>query len=453
MATTAENRRMWDAADRILLRGATVIDPAAGIEERQDIFIRRGKIEGLAPRITREADLTVDVGGWVCAPGFGDLHVHFREPGGEESETIETGSRAAAAGGFTRVACMPNTTPPIDTRADVEFVIRRAQAAGHCRVFPVGAGTQGRRGEILAEMREMQLAGAVAVSDDGSPVASAQVMRRLLEYAGTWDLPVISHSEDPHLSAGAVMNEGYWSTVLGLPGNPAASEGIAIARDVRLCELTGARLHVAHVSTAEGVETIRMAKARGVPVTAETAPHYISLTDGALRTFDPVFRVAPPLRTEEDRRAVIAGLKDGTIDIIATDHAPHAQDYKDKELDQAPPGMIGLESSLGVCLEYLHHREGMSLTDLVRLFATRVADIAGWGGGRIQMGEDVDLTLFDPKEEWVVDPDRFASRSRNCPFRGWTLRGRVKMTVCAGRLTHAEQARFLPSEQLQSQSF
>ncbi len=453
MATPSANARLWDAAETILLKGATVVDPAAGLEEPQDIFIRRGKIEGLSPSIAREADLTVDLSGLACAPGFGDLHVHFREPGNEESETIETGSHAAAVGGFTRVACMPNTKPAIDTRADVEYVFRRAQAAGYCRVFPIGAGTRGREGEALAEMREMQLAGAVAVSDDGAPVAKASVMRRLLEYAGTWDLLVISHSEDPHLSAGGVMNEGYWSTVLGLPGNPAASEGIAISRDVRLCELTGARLHVAHVSTAEGVDTIRRAKNRGVRVTAETAPHYISLTDGALRTFDPVFRVAPPLRTEEDRRAVIEGLKDGTLDLIATDHAPHAKDHKDKELDQAPPGMIGLETSLGVGLEYLHHREGMSLTDVVRLYATRVAEIAGWGGGRIQMGEDVDLTVFDPRGEWVVDPDQFVSRSRNCPFKGWKLRGRVKMTVCAGRLTHERGVRFQASERLQSQSF
>ncbi len=450
MADTNQATGLWKAAETILLRGATVVDPAAGLEAKQDIFIRRGKIEGLSPSIGRDADLVVDLDGLVCSPGFGDLHVHFREPGGEESETIASGSKAAAVGGFTRVACMPNTKPAIDTRGQVEYVIRRGEGAGHCRVFPVAAATKERQGEILAEMREMQLAGAVAVSDDGSPVGNPQVMRRLLEYAGTWDLLVITHAEDPHLSGNGVMNEGYWSTALGVPGIPTASEGIAIARDVRLCELTGARLHVAHVSTREGVEIIRAAKARGIPVTAETAPHYLALTDGALRTYDTVYKVNPPLRTEEDRLAILAGVKDGTLDIIATDHAPHAQDYKDQELDHAPPGMIGLETSLGVSLEYLHHREGLSLTEVVRAFSSRVSEIAGWGGGRIQMGEDVDLAVFDPREEWIVDPETFASLSRNCPFQGWKLRGRVKMTICGGQLTHEENVRFKPSERLLS---
>jgi dihydroorotase len=451
MNQTTEGRRNWEQAETILLRGARVVDPAADLEEKRDIFLRRGRIEGIAPAITREADLLVDLEGLVCAPGFGDLHVHLREPGGEDAETIASGSHAAAVGGFTRVACMPNTEPAIDSRGLVEFVIRRAREAGHCRVHPVAAATKGRAGEQLTEMRELQAAGAVAVSDDGSPVKNPLVMRRLMEYARTWDLLVITHAEEGALSDGGVMNEGYWSTVLGLPGVPAAAEAIAIDRDVRLAELARGRLHVAHVSTAEGVAILRAAKARGVAVTGETAPHYFALTDASLKSFDSVYRVNPPLRTAEDRQAILEGLRDGTLDLIATDHAPHTSADKDQELKSAPPGMIGLETAVGVTLEHLYHREGFSLTEVVRLMATRPAEIARWGGGRIQPGEDADLTVFDPDAAWEVDAEQFASLARNCPFQGWKLRGRVQMTVCGGRLTHEEGLAFCPSERLQSQ--
>ncbi len=446
----ADGKRLWGQAQTILLQGAHLVDPARTVDEPCDIFLRGGVVEGLAPRITREADLTVDLKGLVCAPGFSDLHVHFREPGGEDAETIATGSRAAARGGFTRVACMPNTDPPIDTRGQVEFVLQRAAETGLCRVAPIAAATRGRRGEELTDLRELQSAGAIGVSDDGNPVASALIMRRLLEYARTWDILVVTHAEDPSLSAGGVMNEGYWSTVLGLRGNPAASEAIAIARDIRLAELAGARLHVAHISTREGVELVRAAKSRGLRVTGETAPHYIRLTDKALATYDTSFKVAPPLRTEEDRLAIIEGLRDGTIDVIATDHAPHTSVAKDQELSAAPPGMIGLETSVGVVLEHLHHREGFDLTRIVRLMSARPAEIAGWGGGRVRMGEPADLTVFDPVHEWVIDPEVFASKGRNCPFRGQRVRGRVRMTVCGGRLTHEEDLAFHPSERMQS---
>jgi dihydroorotase len=451
MHPASDPRRTWQRAETILLRGGHLVDPAQSVDEPRDIFLRRGVVEGQAPGITREADLVVDLTGLVCAPGFGDLHVHFREPGNEDAETIATGSHAAAIGGFTRVACMPNTQPPIDTRGQVEFVIQRAAEAGHCRVYPVAAATRGRAGHELADLRELGLAGAIAVSDDGSPVANARVMRRLLEYARTWDMLVITHAEDPDLSAEGVMNEGYWSTALGLRGNPAASEAIAIARDIRLAQLAGARLHVAHVSTREGVDLVRTAKARGLPVTAETAPHYIALTEERLKTYDTSFKVAPPLRTEEDRQAILAGLRDGTIDIVATDHAPHTQVAKDQELSAAPPGMIGLETALAVVVEYLHHREGMDLSTIVRLMASRPAQIAGWGGGSVRLGEPADLTVFAPAAAWVVDPEAFASKGRNCPFRGERLRGRVSMTVCGGRLTHEENLAFHPSERLQAQ--
>lgn len=445
-----EVQRNWERAETILLKGGTVIDPESGIAGESDLFLRRGRIEGISPSISREADLVVALSGLIVAPGFGDLHVHLREPGGEDAETIATGTRAAARGGFTRVACMPNTDPPIDNRGQVEFVLRQALAAGHCRVHPVAAATIGRRGEQLTDIRELQAAGAIAVSDDGSPVADARVMRRLLEYAHTWGMLVITHAEEPSLVQDGVMNEGYWSTALGLRGIPTAAEGIAIARDIRLAELADAALHIAHISTREGVDLLRAAKARGAKVTGETAPHYLMLTDECLKSFDSVFRVNPPLRGEEDRRALIEGIKDGTIDAIATDHAPHTQVSKDKELDASPPGMIGLETAVGVALEVLHHREGIDLATIVKLLAVRPAEIGGWGGGCIRMGEDADLTVFDPGAEWVVDPNAFASMARNCPFRNERLRGRVRMTICGGRLTHAEDLSFSPSERLQS---
>lgn len=452
MTTSAEALRWWPAAETILLRGGQLIDPASEIDEPQDIFLRRGRIEAVAAKITREADLRVELGGLCVAPGFGDIHVHLREPGAEDAETIESGTAAAARGGFTRVACMPNTSPALDTRGLVEFVIRRAQAIGQAEVYPVAAATKQRAGAELTEMHELRDAGALAVSDDGSPVADARVMRRLLEYAATWNLLVISHAEDLSLSAGGVMHEGYWSTVLGLEGIPSAAEAVAIARDLKLAELTGARLHVAHVSTREGVELIRAAKTRGLAVTAETAPHYLALTDESLRTFDSIFRVNPPLRSEEDRQALIAGLRDGTLDCIASDHAPHTEVAKDQELEAAPPGMIGLETTLGVACEILHHREGFTLRELVRLCATRPAEIIGWDVGTVRMGADAHLTVFDPTQEWEVDPAAFASRARNCPFRGWRLRGRARLTVCGGRLTHQEDVEFCPSERLLTQT-
>lgn len=450
MAIAPEAKVLWERAETILLRGGRVVDPAGGFDGPGAAFLRHGKIELVAPEIHREADLTVELAGLVLSPGLGDLHVHLREPGQEDAETIESGTRAAARGGFTRVACMPNTDPPLDSRGVVEFVQRQARAAGHARVFSVAAATRGRAGAELTDMHELKEAGVLAVSDDGSPVADARVMRRVLEYARTWGLLVITHAEEPALSKGGLMHEGYWSTVLGLRGIPAAAEGIAVERDVRLAELAGARLHVAHVSTAEAVETIRRAKQRGILVTAETAPHYIALTDEALKTYDSVYRVNPPLRSEADRLAVLAGLKDGTIDALATDHAPHTDVAKDQELEATPPGMIGMETALGVALEILHHREGFGLAAIVRLLSAAPAEVIGWGGGRLRLGEDADLAVFDPAGAWTVDPQAFASRSRNCPFRGWTLRGRVRLTVCGGRLTHEEGLEFCPSERLLS---
>jgi dihydroorotase len=376
------------------------------------------------------------------------MHVHLREPGDEDAETIESGTEAAARGGFTRIACMPNTNPPLDNRGLVEFVSRRASAVGRARVYPIAAATKGRKGEELTEMRELRDAGVLGVSDDGLPVSDSRMMRRLLEYAETWGLLVVSHAEDLSLSAGGIMHEGYWSTVLGLEGIPSAAEAVAVARDLRLAEMTGARVHIAHVSTREAADLIRAAKARGVRVTAETAPHYLALTDEALRGFDSVYRVNPPLRGEEDRAAIVAAVGDGTIDLVASDHAPHTEAAKDQELEAAPSGMIGLETSVGVVLEVLHHREGRPLKEIVRLFATRPAEIMNWGGGRVRMGEEAHLTVFDPAQAWTVEPGGFASKSRNCPFRGMQLRGRVRMAICDGRLTHQEDVEFCPAERM-----
>ncbi len=451
MAHTLSNTQLWQTAETILLRGGHLVDPAAGLDGPHDLFIRRGRLEAIAPQITREADLVLTLSDLVVAPGFGDMHVHLREPGQEDAETIASGCRAAAAGGFTRAACMPNTTPPLDNGGLIEFVVRRAAQVDLARVFPVGAATRGRAGRELTEMQELRTAGAIAVSDDGNPIESSRVMRRVLEYARTWDLPVITHAEDRDLAQDGIMHEGYWSTVLGLRGVPAAAEGIAIARDIRLAQLTGAQLHVAHVSTREGVDLVRAAKQAGIRVTAETAPHYFALTDEALKEYDSVFRVNPPLRSEQDRQAILAGLRDGTLDAVATDHAPHTQVAKDQELEAAPSGVIGLETAVGLAFEILHHREGFPLARVVELFATAPARILAWGGGRLQLGEDTDLTVCDPRATWVVDPEAFHSRSRNCPFRGWSLRGRVRLVVCGGRLTHEEGLEFCPSERLVAQ--
>ncbi len=450
MTDGPDARKLWQAAETILLRGGRICDPASGYDRPGDVFLRRGRIEAVAERITREADLEIDTTGLVLAPGLGDMHVHLREPGYEDAETIATGTRAAAAGGFTRVACMPNTDPPIDSRGMVEFVLARAAEAGHCRVFPIAAATKGRRGRELTEMFDLRSAGAIGVSDDGDPVRDSLMMRRVLEYASTAGLLPISHAEDTDLSRGGVMNEGFWSTKLGLAGIPAAAESIAVARDIRLAELARSRLHIAHVSARESVELIRVAKRRGVAVTAETAPHYFALTEKALEGYDSRFRVNPPLRSEEDRKAIIEALRDGTIDVIATDHAPHTDVAKDVELEAAPPGMIGLETALAVALEVLHHGNGLPILRIVEALSSRPAEIAGWGGGAIIRGEPADLCLFDPEAEWEVRAERFHSKARNCPFEGWKVRGRVRLTVCEGRVTHEEGLVYKASERLLS---
>jgi dihydroorotase len=413
-----------------------VIDPAVTRDEVCDLFIDEGVIKGVgslpstlfAPPYTE-----IDARGLLVVPGLIDMHVHLREPGREDEETIETGTRAAVHGGFTAVCCMPNTEPPLDSRGVIEFVQSRSRECGSARVYPVGAITKGLRGEELTEIRDLVEGGAVAISDDGRPVANSELMRRALEYSRMFDLPVISHCEDLSLSAGGVMHEGFFSTLLGLRGIPAAAEEVVVARDLALCRLTGARLHVAHVSTAGAVELIRRAKQSGLRVTAETAPHYFALSDGALAEYDTNCKVNPPLRCEYDVETVREGLADGTIDVIASDHAPHTVVEKEVEFNEAPFGMIGLETTLGLVFTELVARGVLPLPEAIRKMSANPAALLSLPLGTLKVGAPADITLIDPEQEWVVAAEDFASRSTNSAFLGRKLKGKALMTMIAGR--------------------
>lgn len=429
--------------ESFVLRGVRAIDPESGTDARRDAWIREGRLEALEASITDGVDArAIPAEGWILAPGLQDMHVHFREPGDEDSETIATGALAAARGGFTRVLTMPNTSPVVDNRSVVEFVIQRAREACGTIVLPSAAITKKSEGREITEMFEMREAGAIAVTDDGRPVESSDVMRRALEYARAAGMLLISHSEDRTLRGAGAMNEGYVSTVLGLRGIPAEVETIAIARDIALSHLTRSPIHIAHVSTAGGVDLVRRAKAEGLLVTAETAPHYLALTDEAVRGYDTRFKMNPPLRTDADRASLKEGLRDGTIDVIATDHAPHCGERKDVEFDQAAFGVIGLETSLSVAIAELIATDVLDWTALVHAMSSRVASILGWGGGRLEARKPADLTLLDPSAEWTVRADRFASLSRNSPFEGRTLPGKVLLTMADGRITHTEAGLF-----------
>lgn len=401
-----------------------------------DVVVAEGRIVAVGPGAAARAPAgarEIDARHLVIAPGFVDLHVHFREPGQEYKEDIASGARAAAAGGYTTVCCMPNTVPPNDNRAVTELIVRRAREAAVVRVHPVGAISKGLQGESLAEMGEMKEAGIVAVSDDGRPVMSAELMRRALEYARTFGLPVVQHCEDLHLSCGGVMNEGLASTRAGLRGQPPAAESVMVARDLELVAWTGARYHVAHVSTAASVRAVREAKRRGLPVTCEVTPHHLTLTDAACLGYDTATKCAPPLRAQADLDALLEGLADGTIDCIATDHAPHAVQEKDVEFDHAAFGMLGLETALGLGLRLVD--DGIvSLPTLLRRMSPDAARCFGLPGGTLREGAPADLVAFDPYAEWQVDRAAFHSKSRNSPFHGWTLRGRVEHTLVAGRI-------------------
>ena len=423
----------------LLIRGGRVIDPAQNIDRVDDVLVRDGLVvsighEGGQP--LGKADETIEARGLIVAPGLVDMHVHLREPGREEDETIESGTRAAVAGGFTSVACIPNTEPPIDTQAAVEFIHQKAARADTCNVFVVACVSRGREGKELAEIGRLVEAGAVAFSDDGAPVYDAELMRRALEYCRMFDKPILAHEEVLELSRGGVMNEGLVSLLLGLPGMPAAAEDVMIGRDIALTEATGGRLHVMHVSTAGGVALIRDAKRRGARVTAEACPHHFTLTDDSLRGFDSNYKMSPPLRTAADVEAIIEGLVDGTIDCIATDHAPHAREKKMLELDRAPFGILGLETAVGLSVTRLVATGRIGWPRLIEAMSTLPARILGINRGTLRPGGVADVTLIDPERSWLVDVGSFQSKSVNSPFHGWTLRGRAVATIVGGRIKH-----------------
>ncbi len=422
------------AFDMLLLKNGRIIDPVNGVDRVGDIFIKAGKISAPPPRATPNMQTFDLTGKWVV-PGFIDMHVHLREPGEEYKETIESGTRAAAAGGFTGVACMPNTMPVNDCQAVTRFILERAQQQGFARVYPVGAISKGSKGEVLAEFGEMKEVGIVAVSDDGLPVTNSQLMRRALEYAGNYNLPVISHSEDLDLSRGGVMNEGVMSTRLGLKGIPNIAEEIMVFRDIALAEYTGRPLHIAHVSTRGAVHLLHLAKEKGCRVTAETAPHYFSLTEEAVAQYKTNAKMNPPLRTTADVKAVKEGLRDGTIDAIATDHAPHSSLEKDVEFDFAANGLIGLETAIPLTLALL--KEGIiDEARMVELLSISPARILGVPGGSLSAGAVADITVIDPARTFVFTRDQVVSKSHNSPFLGRRLTGKAVLTILGGRITY-----------------
>lgn len=412
----------------------TIVDPKKNTSFGGHLVVMDGKIDAVAPGRAKESSLPVyDGGGLHLAPGFVDIHVHLREPGFEYKETVATGTAAAVAGGFTSVACMPNTNPAIDDRAVVEFILNQAKVAGLARVYPIAAATKGRKGETLSEYHELVEAGAVAVTDDGSPVPTAEIVRRVMEYAAPLGIPFIEHCEDMSATGEGVMHEGFYSTKLGLKGIPAFSEEVCLARDlVILRSVKGARFHGAHMSTRGSVELIRRAKEAGLPVTAETAPHYLCLEDKHLETYNTNLKINPPLRGEEDRLAMIEALKDGTIDCIASDHAPHAAHEKQVEFNAAPNGSVGLETMFPLVVTHLVRAGHMTLPQALALITHRSADCLGIPGGTLARGVEADLVLFDPEEEWMVRAEDLHSRSRNSAFIGHRLFGRVKHTLVSG---------------------
>ena len=417
---------------KLLIKNGHLIDPANARDGRFDLLIDRGKITDVQPAIPSNGAKTIDAAGKLVLPGLIDLHTHLRQPGREDKETIETGVRAAARGGFTTVCAMPNTEPPMDERSQIDFIHEEARRIGGVAVRPIGAITRGRQGLELTDFGELFEAGCVALSDDGDPVSDARLMRRALEYAKIFRRPLIQHAEDPQLAAGGVMHEGLVSTTLGLRGIPVEAESVMVARDLALAELTGGWVHFAHLSCAQSVEWIRQAKRRGVQVTCEVTPHHLALTQEAVGTFDTRAKVNPPLRTEQDRLALIEGLRDGTIDCIATDHAPHTDWEKDADFDSAPFGISGLETALGVCVQTLIQPKLLTWAQLVEKLSVRPAQIAGLAGGSLAKGADAHVTLVDPQAAWTVDPAQFASKGKHTPFAGWTLQGAVVHVLVRG---------------------
>ncbi len=424
----------------VVLKGGRVVDPAQGIDGVVDVRIAGGRVAAVGADLPLDGAVPVAVpAGFVVCPGFIDMHVHFREPGQEHKETIASGAAAAVAGGFTAAACMPNTDPVNDHVGVTEEIVRRAAEAALARVYPIGAVSVGSQGERMTEVRALRDAGCVGISDDGHPVASALLMRRALEYASMFGMPVIDHCEEPSLAAGGVVHEGYRATALGLRGQPGEAESIMVERDAALSGLTGGAVHVAHMSARESLRAVRAGKERGFAVTCEVTPHHFVLTDEDLR-YDTNFKMNPPLRAVADRDAMLEGLADGSIDAIATDHAPHHADEKAVEFDRAPFGIIGLETAVSLSLDRLVHRGVLSMTRLVELYAPNPARILGVAGGTLAPGAAADVTILAPDAAVEVAADRFRSRARNTPFDGWRLRGAVAATVVGGRVVYANEA-------------
>jgi len=417
----------------LLIRQGRVVDPASGIDGVQDVLVVDGRIGKVGPGLRApQGTQVIDAAGKVVCPGFIDIHVHLREPGFEYKETVASGTRAAAAGGFTAVACMANTVPVNDTRAVTDYILAKARVEGVVRVYAIGAVTRGLRGEQLAEMAEQAEAGCVAFSDDGRCVMNAALYRRAMEYALPFGTPLISHAEDCHLAHGGVMHEGFVSTDLGLTGQPAAAEDVMVARDIVLAELTGAHVHIAHLSTAGAVRLVRDGKARGVRVTAEVTPHHLLLTDEAVRDYDPNTKMQPPLRSNRDVEAVLEGLLDGTIDCVATDHAPHALSEKEGEFAEAASGVVGLETAVPLLLDRLVRPGRLDLSTFVARMSSGPARVLGLPGGSLAPGAAADITILDLERPFTVDPAAFHSRSRNTPFRGVTGTGAPIMTIVGG---------------------
>jgi dihydroorotase len=421
---------------RLLIRGGRILDPASRRDESADLLIEGGRVRSIGRDLSAEGAEVLDAKRLVVCPGFVDVHVHLREPGDEYKETIETGTAAALAGGFTAVCCAPNTRPPHDDPSVTEFILAQAEEAGNARVYPIGAVTRGLGGKELAEMGEMRRAGAVAFTDDGKPVWNPAILRRAMEYARGLEAPILQHAEDPHLRGAGVMNEGFSSTSLGMEGMHPLTEATMVARDILLVELTGARYHVMHVSAALTLREVRRAKEMGLPVTCEATPHHLLLTDAACGGFDANMKMNPPLRSEEDVEALLVGVEDGTVDLIATDHAPHAVEEKEVEFNAAPFGVIGLETAVPLLLDRLVRSGRITLHRLVELLSSSPCRALGLPGGRIEEDAPADLTLLDLEMKGVVEPRRFRSRSRNTPFEGWEHTGGVAATIVDGEVRY-----------------
>jgi len=425
----------------LLISGGRVIDPASDFDKMADLFIRDGKIVKIESDRKKGIDDStfsqiVDAKGKIVCPGLIDMHVHLREPGREDEETILSGSMAAVAGGFTSICCMPNTFPPIDNQEIVHFILEKAKSA-KCRIFPIACITKGQKGEEITEVGDLVQAGAIALSDDGLPVSNSQVMRNALSYSLMFGIPIVSHCEDLNLSRDGVINEGFSSSLLGMNGIPSIAEEVMVSRDIRLCEYTKSKLHIAHVSTAGSVLLIREAKRRKVNVTCEATPHHFSLTDESVESYNTSLKVNPPLRTKKDVVAIKRGLKDGTIDVIATDHAPHSIEEKDVEFDAAPNGMIGLETALSLVISELIDKNVLSWKEAIAKLTTNPARILNLDLGRIKVGGIADITIVDTKANWVVTPERLYSRSKNSPLIGKRLKGRAWMTIVDGKIVYS----------------